>query len=409
MRISPTHRFRSRRFLNLNRHSAGASGDHRGNVRRSATFGSINLLGYFLASHLVFRRLSHSVKLVLATGCGLMLFCVSTEALGQDEPDAKAKEEDRMRIGIIGLDTSHVIAFTKLFNDSEAKGDLAQMQVIAAFPGGSPDIASSRDRIEGYTKQLSEMGIEIVDSIGELLQKVDAVLLESVDGRKHLAQVAPVFESGKPVFIDKPLSADLPDAIAIDLLARLRGARWFSSSSLRFSPSILKFRENAEWKNKVNGATAWSPCALEPTHTDLYWYGVHGVETLYTAMGVGCHAVYRVHDPKCDVVVGIWDDGRVGTFRGIREGKTGYGLVVFGEKAIDLSGKYEGYAPLVEEIAAFFLGGDPPVTPEETLEIFTFMKAADVSRKTGKPVAIKSVWDDSYQQAQENVARILHE
>jgi hypothetical protein len=91
-----------------------------------------------------------------------------------------------MRAGIIGLDTSHVSAFTKLFNDPKSTGDIADVKIVAAFPGGSQDIPSSRDRIAGFTKELSGLGVEMVDSIPALLEKVDVVLLESVDGRPHL-------------------------------------------------------------------------------------------------------------------------------------------------------------------------------------------------------------------------------
>ncbi|MEZ6074261.1 MAG: hypothetical protein R3C56_00905 [Pirellulaceae bacterium] len=86
----------------------------------------------------------------------------------------------------------------------------------------------------------------------------------------------------------------------------------------------------------MRGASAWSPCSLEPTHTDLYWYGVHGVEILYTAMGPGCQNVTRIHTDGTDMAVGVWQDGRVGDFRGIRDGAGGYGLVVFGEKQIEV-------------------------------------------------------------------------
>lgn len=315
--------------------------------------------------------------------------------------------DEPLRIGIIGLDTSHVPAFTKLINASDATGNLAQMQVVAAFPGGSDDIESSYGRVDGFTKELQGLGIEIVDSIDTLLSKVDAVLLESVDGRKHLEQVLPVFKAGKPVFIDKPLASNLTDAIAIDMLAKKYSARWFSSSSLRFSPSIARFRDSEQFKDKVIGATAWSPCSLNPTHNDLFWYGIHGVETLYTAMGTGCEEVTRLHSDGTDIVVGNWQGGRMGVFRGIRSGKADYGLMVFGEKAIYGDGKYEGYAPLVDHIADFFLGGELPVSNAETLEMMAFMEAADASKVLGgQPVSLKNVIQKSTSMAKDRIAAI---
>ena len=144
-----------------------------------------------------------------------------------------------------------------------------------------------------------------MDSIDSLLAKVDAILLESVDGRKHLRQALPVFRAGKPVFIDKPLAADLTEAIAIDLIAKKYAGRWFSSSSLRFSPTIYR-HSSPEARQKVLGASSWGPCSLEPTHVDLFWYGIHGVEMLYTAMGTGCQQVTQFSTEGADMVVGKW-------------------------------------------------------------------------------------------------------
>lgn len=296
-----------------------------------------------------------------------------------------------IKVGIIGLDTSHVVAFTGSLNKPDNTGDLNGMHVVAAFPGGSNDVPDSFNRVEGFTKQLRESGVEIVDSIEALLPKVDAVLLESVDGRPHLAQVKPVFQAGKPVFIDKPVAGSLADAIQIFRLSREYNVPCFSSSSLRFSPGIMGMRSN-EQVGKVLGCAAYGPCSLEPHHPDLFWYGVHGVETLFTIMGTGCVSVTRVHNDDTDYVTGVWNDGRVGTFRGIRKGAAGYGALVFGEKGIAPSGTYAGYDPLLVEIAKFFRTGKPPVSAEETLEMFAFMEAADESkRQNGQPVTLESV------------------
>jgi hypothetical protein len=297
-----------------------------------------------------------------------------------------------LRAGIIGLDTSHVTAFTQVLNDPQSRGALAGIRVVAGYPGGSPDIASSRDRVAAYTKELHEKhGVEIVDSIDELLKRVDVVLLESVDGRPHLAQARAVFQARKPVFIDKPVAGTLADAIAIYELARESGTPCFSSSSLRFSPGIAGMKSNPK-VGDVIGCDAYGPCHLEEHHPDLFWYGVHGVETLYTIMGTGCQSVTRVQTEGTDLVAGVWKGGRVGTFRGLRQGASDYGATVFGSRGIAPSGGYAGYEPLVVEICKFFRTGKPPVSAEETIEIFAFMEAADESkRQGGKPVTIETV------------------
>ena len=303
---------------------------------------------------------------------------------GDDRPPLKA--------GIIGLDTSHVEAFTKSLNNPKAEGVLARVRVVAAYPGGSPDIAASKDRLEGYTKTLRDkFHVEIVDSIDELLKRVDVVFLESVDGRPHLEQVKPVLRAKKPVFIDKPVAGSLADAVEIYRLAKETGTPCFSSSSLRFSKGIRAVRGNPEFGD-VLGCDAYGPCSLEQHHPDLFWYGIHGVETLFTIMGPGCVSVTRVQTKNGEFVTGAWKDGRVGTFRGIRAGKADYGATVFGTKSVGPSGGFTGYEPLVVEICKFFVSGEPPVSAEETLEIYAFMEAADESkRRGGAPVTLESV------------------
>jgi len=289
-------------------------------------------------------------------------------------------EEKVFRIGIIGLDTSHVTAFTGLINKAEKKYGC---KVVAGYPGGSPDIPSSANRVEGFTKRLrDEFGVEIVDSIEELCRKVDGVLLESVDGRPHLEQVKPVIAAKKPVFIDKPMAGSLADVLEIFRLAKENKVPCWSSSSLRFGPGIIGMRNN-EKIGKVLGCDAFSPCSLEEHHPDLYWYGVHGVEILFTIMGTGCESVRRIQTKDNEFVVGIWKGGRIGTYRGLRSGKRDYGALVYGTKGIAPSGGYAGYGHLVDEIVKFFKTGKAPVPPEETIEIFAFMSAADESKAKG--------------------------
>lgn len=312
-------------------------------------------------------------------------------------PSVSGDEPPELKVGIIGLDTSHAVAFTKVLNDPQAPPEVARCRVTAAYPQGSPDIESSVSRVPGYTEEVRKMGVEIVDSIDELLKRVDCVLLETNDGRPHLEQALPVFKAGKPVFIDKPIAGSLVDAVAIFEEAKKHQTPVFSSSSLRYTEGAQQIRNGAI--GRVFGCDAYSPASLEPTHPDLFWYGIHGVETLFTVMGAGCRSVTRVHSEGADVVVGLWSDGRIGSFRGIRQGASGYGGVAFGEKETRQIGPYGGYGPLVVEIVKFFRTRQPPVSAEETLEIYAFMEAADESkRQGGSPVALDDVLDKARQQ-----------
>jgi predicted dehydrogenase len=301
---------------------------------------------------------------------------------------------DELRIGLIGLDTSHVIAFTKNLNDPKDKSHVAGGKVVAAFKGGSKDIESSWSRVDKYTEQLQkDFGVKIYDSIEEMCKNVDAVMLESVDGRPHLKQARPVIKAGKPLFIDKPMAGSLRDALEIFRLAKENKVPVFSASSLRFGKTTQAVRNGSI--GKVLGAWTSSPVSLEPHHPDLFWYGIHGVESLFTVMGAGCETVKRgtTEDGRIEVT-GTWACGRIGIFReGAKtKGSKPYAGIVKGEKGDAEVGAYDGYAPLLVEVIKFFQTGVSPVPERETVEILAFMEAADESKKLGgQPVSISDV------------------
>lgn len=307
-----------------------------------------------------------------------LILCASLRLLAAD-----------LRLGIIGTDTSHVTAFTKMLNDAASPDHIPGARVVAAYKGGSQEIESSRTRIDRFTAELHDKWhVEMVNSIPELCSRVDAVLLESVDSRSHLEQVRPVLAAHKPLFIDKPLASTLADAREIARLAKAAGVPWFSSSSLRFD-GVDKLRSP-----DLAGAETWGPGPVEEHHQlDLSWYAVHPLEMLYTILGTGCEEVTRIWTPDSDVVVGRWKGGRIGSLRALRPYGT-YGALAFHKGAKAQTVEYlvseAGYQPLVREIVKFFETGTPPVSNEETLEMFAFMDAAQRSKESGgKPMTLR--------------------
>jgi hypothetical protein len=295
-----------------------------------------------------------------------------------------------LRIGIVGTDTSHATEFTKILNDTTAANHVAGARVVAAYKGGSPDLEDSRKRVDEYAAELHDKwNVTIVDSIPELCKQVDAIMLNSIDGRVHLAQAREIFAAHKPVFIDKPLASTLADAREIARLAKEAGVPWFSSSSLRYDGvADLKTPD-------LEGASTWGPGPLEEHHQlDLAWYAIHPVEMLYTLMGEGCEEVTRMSTPDTDVVVGRWKGGRIGTVRALRP-YSHYGAVAFRkgakEQSFSVAGEPRGgYAPLVVEIVKFFDTRRPPVPNSETLEMFAFLDAAQRSKEAGgKPMTLR--------------------
>jgi hypothetical protein len=311
---------------------------------------------------------------------------------------AHAQEPKPLRAGVIGLDTSHVIAFTQTLNNGTKKPEdaekVAGVKMVAAYPQGSKDIESSTKRVPEYTEKVKALGVEIVDSVEELVKRVDVVFLESNDGRVHWEQLQPVLRAGKPVFIDKPIAASLADTIRILDAAKQAGVPLFCSSSLRFGKTTQAVRLGSI--GKVKSAETFSPMSTEPSHPDLYWYGVHGCESLFTVMGTGCQSVKRgtTADGKIEVT-GTWAGARTGIFRQENGAdRKGYGGKAVGEQGESPIGSYDGYDVLLFEIIKMFRTGVAPVSADETLELYAFMEAADESkRRNGAEVTLKEVID----------------
>ena len=286
-----------------------------------------------------------------------------------------------LKIGIVGTDTSHVIAFTKILNDPSSPDYLPGARIVGAYKGGSKDLPESASRVDGYATELrTKWGVQFYSDVANLAKRVDAVLLTSVDGRVHLEQARAIIAAKKPLFIDKPLAATLADAREIAGLAKEAGVPWFSASSYRFGElgTSMKFED-------ARGVTTWGPGPLEEHHAlDLAWYAIHPVELLFTLMGPGCETVTRMVGKDADVVTGLWKDGRIGTVRALRPYGT-YGAVVYREKTVveSKAKTVEGYRPLLVEIIKFFETKQPPVPNEETLEIFAFLDAAQRSKQQG--------------------------
>lgn len=295
-----------------------------------------------------------------------------------------------LKLGIIGTDTSHAVAFPAIFHDPSRPDHVPGARVVAAFKGGSPDIRSSADRVEGYAADLqSKHNVRIVDRIADLCPLVDALLLESVDGRTHLPQFREAVRCGKPVFIDKPFAASWKDALEIARLAREAKVPWFSSSALRYQQWVVDLTGKAE-----RGAVTWGPGPLEEHHElDLGWYAVHPIEVLFTIMGPGCEKVSRVSSPSGEVITGHWKDGRIGTVRTLMP-YGDYGAAVFGEKSTTQSPRDPkfGYGPMLTGVLRFFRDKTPPVPNDVTLEIFAFMEAANRSRSQNGALVAMPAW-----------------
>lgn len=289
-----------------------------------------------------------------------------------------------LKIGLIGMDTSHSISFTQLLNDSRHPYHVAGGTVVVGFPGGSPDFELSISRVEGFTKQLKDQfGIKIVESPEIVAEESDAILILSGDGRVHLDQFRRIVSYGKPVFIDKPLAVQSKEAEQIMKLASTYNVSLISSSASRFS-DVLRQALKDDSKGCIVGADVYGPTDIVPTQPGFFWYGIHSIEMLYTIMGPGCKQVMTTSSAKHDLIVGIWEGGSLGTMRGNRVGNRSFGVTIHREKGseyVDITAHPKPrQASLLVNLLNMFRTGEVTIKPEETLEMIRFIEAANESR-----------------------------
>lgn len=326
------------------------------------------------------------VKKITTGGIGMGLMGYAPFVFG-------AKNAGDIKIGVVGLSV-HSAAFSKILNDPDRKDDLSGCTITTLYhPKGNPDVDFTTAQLTQFESDVKSMGVKIVTSMQEMLDQVDVVMIETNDGRPHLAEVLPAFKEGKPVFIDKPVAASLNGVIEIYEKAKQYNVPVFTSSALRYIDGVANIQST-----DVISASTYSPAAFEKNHTDQFWYGIHGIELLYRAMGAGCTEVAHVHHSQADdLVVGYWGNNRVGTFRGMREGKRDFGGVAFMKDKNAQLGSFTGYRELVVKVVEFFKTRIAPVPVKETLEIYAFMEAAMESRKNGGvKVSIEKTLDKAY-------------
>lgn len=296
-----------------------------------------------------------------------------------------------LKLGLIGLDTSHCKVFSKILNDPNDPNHISGGRIITAFPGGSPDFKASATRVEGYTTELRDgLGVHIAESPEEVASSCDAILITSVDGRVHPEQFAKIAPFGKPVFIDKPFAVSLKEAQTIAHTAEQFGVRWMSGSVRRYADT-LNASLSREDSSNITGADCYGPIEFTPTQPGYYWYGIHLVDVLYRVLGTGCRSVTAFSGNGHETVTAVWQDGRIGTLRGNLHNGT-HGTWIHRDKAseyVDTAADgLRKYANLMQDILHMFRTGEPRINPQETLEIIRFIEAVNESRESGKTVTL---------------------
>lgn len=296
-----------------------------------------------------------------------------------------------IRIGLIGLDTGHVVTTSAMLNDPAHEWHIPGAKVVIACADASLDFFN-HSRVATYETAIRDSyGVPIVQSIREVAEASDVNFLSAIDARSRLRQFNEILEFRKPVIVEKPLTLHYSDAVTMFEAAAAVGIPLFCCSTLRYAQNFTEAMRNCD-SQTILGADVSGPMPMEPQLPGLFWYGVHMTELLYASLGIGCKRVTATSSEIHDVITGEWKDGRIGTVRGNRAGNSAFHLLLhFEDKSrwIDVrSHPKPDFASFLEKALDMVRTGQSPIPASEALEIIRFMEAANESRRTGKTVEL---------------------
>jgi predicted dehydrogenase len=285
------------------------------------------------------------------------------------------------RIGIIGLDTSHTVAFTKLLQgDAPPEQKVDGMRVVKAMR--FPSVFQTEEGQNDRQAQLEKWGVTMVDTVADVLRDVDAIFLEINDPALHLEYFEKVAACGKPIFLDKPLASSLESGRKIAAIAQANSTRVWSASSLRFTKKLVSMMQEISEPLLCN---VYGPLGKAAAGSDLVWYGCHATEMLTTIMGTGAQSVWAKEDSRGIVAIVNYGNARRGIIECNREAYQYGGRAQSADKlgTFDIIGDVL-YYNLLLKLREFLVDGRLPVAMEETLEIQAIMDAAERSLASGQ-------------------------
>jgi len=291
-----------------------------------------------------------------------------------------------IKVVLIGLDTSHAVQFAKRAQSPDCPADqkVEGIRITTCLRFETP--FQNKEGLDERQKQLEEWGIKVTESLDEAVADCDAVMLTINDPARHLEFFEACAGLGKPMFIDKPLADTAANAKAIARIAQERNLRFWSSSSLRFSPQLI---EACEAVPEPLHVSVYGHMGTAPAGSSIVWYGVHAFEMLQRAAGRGASTVQTVGTNCGAVCVVEYENGRQGVVELLKNGSGYGGFVRDRNKAVPFVVDHSRlYTDQLKQVVEFFKGGSAPVDMEDTVEIMAMLDAAERSLQSGKAEAV---------------------
>ena len=293
--------------------------------------------------------------------------------------------ENKIKVAIIGLDTSHAVEFPKLMQDPAVPEQNQVHDLVATRCLRFETPFQNKEGLDKRQAYLESIGVMVTEDFDTAVADCDAIMIEINDPAKHLEYFEKCAGLGKPIFLDKPFADTLDNAVRIMQIAKENNVRFFTSSSLRYD---VDFVDGLAKGVNPESAVVWGPVGRAPAGSSIVWYGVHAFEMLQRIMGCGAVSVNVSGDRKGYVCHVVYGDGR----RGIVEltyGSYRYGGVIRDDREkevlFQVSYRVPFYQMLIIEIIKFFKGESQVIPLEDSFEVMAMLSAADRSAATGRP------------------------
>lgn len=297
-----------------------------------------------------------------------------------------------IKIGVIGLDSSHPVSLARILHAADEEYHVPGARITAAYAGGSADLEMSRKRLQQFTPTLVDKeGVKLMSSPQDVARSCDAMIISAMDARQHWPLFKAIAPFRKPVFIDKPIAMTRAEAEQIFELADLHQTPVMSCSARRFDPQLIELV--GKHRGSIVGVDSYVPLKVVEPMEGLLWYGIHGVEAMFTALGSGCRSLRSYRTDSSEHYLAEWNGGKTGSLRLYTHRSLDAGMVLHtldGSFHIDfIHARYPVLWGLAQQLVDFFACGVSPVEEKETLEIMAFIEAANGCRKTGNGSMVK--------------------
>ena len=294
-----------------------------------------------------------------------------------------------IKIGVIGTENSHAMAFAKYFNlPDEKTGKIPYDDIrVTAVMGSDESVAAVVEKAHVET---------VCSSAEEMSQIVDAVMIVNQKGSAHYENAMPFVKKGMPIFVDKPFTSDV--AQAEDLYEQMikHGCKVMGGSGLKYVSGIVetnklvqKLREEGTF---VSAAMNFI-MIMESEHDGIFFYAPHLVEMCLAAFGNDIKSVQAFRNDSSMIVNVKYEKDSV-SLHFNRDGLK-YATMVYTTKdyycvdtGIDIFNIYDTYAHEAGLFAQMILGKHEPLDKDALILPVKVTAAIEKSLQTSMPVEL---------------------